>query len=118
MNRFGPGSTESTLRAACFYPKRNVPIRILDIGCGIGTHTFLLAKQFPKAQVVGIDYHAPYIEKLNQTAAKNRLTDRVHGVVMSMFDMAFEKESFDMIWAEGSIYIIGFQRGLRQWRPY
>lgn len=78
----------------------------------------MLANQFPKAHVVGIDYHAPYIEKLNQTAAKSGLTDRVHGVVMSMFDMAFEKESFDMIWAEGSIYIIGFQRGLRQWRPY
>jgi SAM-dependent methyltransferase len=31
--------------------------------------------------------------------------------------LPFEKESFDLIWAEGSIYIVGLEMGLRQWRP-
>lgn len=34
----------------------------------------------------------------------------------SMFEMPFTDESFDIIWAEGSIYLIGFERGLDEWR--
>jgi SAM-dependent methyltransferase len=33
-----------------------------------------------------------------------------------MFDIKFPDGSFDIIWAEGSIYIIGFERGLTEWR--
>jgi len=32
--------------------------------------------------------------------------------------MDFPNESFDIIWAEGSIHIIGFERGLREWRRF
>ena len=35
-----------------------------------------------------------------------------------MFDMDFPDESFDIIWSEGSIYAIGFERGLREWRLF
>ena len=30
--------------------------------------------------------------------------------------MAFPDESFDIIWAEGSIFVIGFEQGLKVWR--
>ena len=33
-----------------------------------------------------------------------------------MFNLNFEDNSFDLIWAEGSIYIIGFEEGLRKWK--
>lgn len=33
-----------------------------------------------------------------------------------MFYMDFPDESFDIVWAEGSIYAIGFERGLREWK--
>jgi SAM-dependent methyltransferase len=33
-----------------------------------------------------------------------------------MFEMKFPDGSFDIIWAEGSIYIMGFERGLKEWR--
>jgi SAM-dependent methyltransferase len=32
-----------------------------------------------------------------------------------MSEMEFPDESFDILWAEGSIYIVGFDRGLREW---
>ena len=35
-----------------------------------------------------------------------------------MFDMDFPNESFDIIWSEGSIYAIGFERGLREWKRF
>jgi ubiquinone/menaquinone biosynthesis C-methylase UbiE len=33
-----------------------------------------------------------------------------------MFEMDFPDESFDIIWGEGSISVIGFERGLKEWR--
>ena len=32
--------------------------------------------------------------------------------------MDFPDESLDIIWSEGSIWIIGFERGLREWRRF
>jgi hypothetical protein len=32
--------------------------------------------------------------------------------------LTFEKQYFDVIWAEGSIYIVGFEKGLKTWEPY
>lgn len=32
--------------------------------------------------------------------------------------LPFARQSFDLIWAEGAIYIIGFDQGLRQWQQY
>lgn len=33
-----------------------------------------------------------------------------------MFEISLPDESFDIIWAEGSISNIGFEKGLREWR--
>ena len=35
-----------------------------------------------------------------------------------MFEINFPDESFDIIWAEGSISIIGFEKGLKDWRRF
>ena len=117
MDRLGPGRAESTQRAAEFYTASKPPAEILDIGCGVGTHTFLLAQRFAQARITAIDHYAPYIDLLNQRAQAQNLSHRVRGQVISMFEMPFAEESFDLIWAEGSIYIAGFQRGLVDWKP-
>ena len=33
-----------------------------------------------------------------------------------MFNLKFEDGSFDIIWSEGAIFVIGFEKGLREWR--
>jgi SAM-dependent methyltransferase len=116
MKRFGPGSDESTTRAAKMFPVKKNSLKILDIGCGIGTHTFVIARKFPNADIIAIDTYAPHIEKLNFIAAECELADRVHGIVMSMFEMTFENESFDLIWSEGSAYIAGFSNAIKDWK--
>lgn len=116
MKRFGPGSDESTLRAIKMFPANTSRLKILDIGCGIGTHTLILAKHFPEADIIAIDNHAPHIEKLNEAAAKRGDSCRIHGIVMSMFEMTFENESFDLIWSEGAAYIAGFSHAIRDWK--
>lgn len=116
MERLGPGSAASTCRAAAFYPNPLDCRSILDIGCGTGAHTLLLAQKFPNAQITAIDIYQPHIAQLNRTAQQMGIADRVHGKVMDMFKLKLPPASFDLLWAEGAIYIIGFEQGLRQWR--
>ncbi len=118
MTRFAPGSTESTLRAMKMYKPKGKELKILDIGCGIGAHTLLLAENYPEAEITAIDIHKPHIDTLNETAKQRGVSDRVHGEVMSMFEMSFPDGYFDLIWAEGSIYIAGFSNGLRDWKRF
>ena len=48
----------------------NVGSVVLDVGCGNGFSTALLAKAFPNSRVVGFDYHEGSINAAKQQAAK------------------------------------------------
>lgn len=116
MSRMAPGSEASTQKAADLLNRRDEPLEILDIGCGNGIHSLLLAKLFPNAVITAIDNHSPFIDTLNRSAAEQGISYRVKGQVADMFHLPFEPESFDLIWSEGAIYIIGFLRGLQEWK--
>lgn len=114
LPREGPGRNRYTRQAFYILPDIDKP-RILDIGCGPGGQTMELAR-LTQGEVIGIDTHQPYVDQLTEKAKEVGLSDRVHAINCSMFDMQFPDESFDIIWAEGSIYITGFERGLMEWR--
>jgi len=91
--------------------------RILDIGCGSGVPTLELAR-LSQGEVVGIDIDQPALDKFTRKIREAGLSDRVQAVNCSIFDMDFADGSFDIIWSEGSIFVIGFERGLRQWKRF
>jgi ubiquinone/menaquinone biosynthesis C-methylase UbiE len=97
-------------------PKLDKP-RILDIGCGSGVATIELAR-LSQGEVLGIDIDQHALDKFTKKITKVGLTDRVQVVNCSIFDMDFAEESFDIIWSEGSIYVIGFKRGLHEWKRF
>ena len=116
LPREGPGDNESTNRA--FKLLKNLPAkpRILDIGCGPGMQTIELAK-LSGGQIEALDNHQPFLDQLNLSAKKEGLSNRIKTVKGDMFNLKYEKESFDLIWCEGAIFIIGFEKGLTEWRP-
>jgi len=116
LPREGPGRDKYTRKAFQMLPKTDNP-HILDIGCGPGGQTLELAR-LSNGQIVGLDTHQPYLDRLQKTIDEAGLSDRVKTVNRSMFEMDFPDESFNIIWGEGSIYIIGFERGLREWRRF
>jgi SAM-dependent methyltransferase len=115
LPREGPGDTASTHRACRSIGKLSVTGRILDVGCGPGTQTIDLAK-VTTGCITGLDVHRQYLDQLRERVRVAGLSRRVSAVRGSMFNMPFHDESFDVIWAEGAIYITGFERGLREWR--
>ena len=90
---------------------------ILDVGCGSGIPTMELAR-LSNGQVTGVDISESLLDRLSEESKKAGLSDRVKTLKCSMFDMDFPDESFDIIWAEGSIAAIGFERGLKEWRRF
>lgn len=117
MERQGPGSPEATLKALGFIDNLTDKSRIADIGCGTGGQTMTLAKH-TKGHITGLDLFPDFINIFNRNATRLNLQDRVKGIVGSMDDLPFENEELDLIWSEGAIYNIGFERGLNEWRSY
>jgi hypothetical protein len=67
-------------------------------------------------QVTAVDLYPQYLNQLQQLAAAEGVSDRITVVQADMADLPFEPESFDLIWAEGSAYIMGFGNALSKWR--
>lgn len=117
LERQGPGSPEVTLKALSFIDNLNSASFIADIGCGTGGQTRVLA-QHAAGRITGIDLFPGFIDLFNLNALKMHLNERVIGLVGSMDNLPFRNEELDLIWCEGAIYNIGFERGLREWRNY
>ncbi len=115
LPREGPGDNKSTRKA--YMMLRDLPEkpRILDIGCGPGMQTIELAK-LSGGQIVALDVHEPFLEQLKKTIQREDVTDVVEPVKGDMFNLEYADGSFDVVWSEGAIFVIGFEKGLQEWR--
>ena len=90
---------------------------ILDVGCGTGVPTIELAK-LSSGHIIGIDIDEISLELFQRKVKDNRLENQIEIIKGSFLSMDFSEESFDIIWSEGSIFVIGFLRGLKRWRQF
>lgn len=112
--RQGPGSPEMTIKALSFISNLDEKSHIADIGCGTGGQTMILA-QNTAGKITGIDLFEIFIEKFNENVEKFQLQNRVKGEIGNMEKLPFRENELDLIWSEGAIYNIGFERGLNEW---
>ena len=103
-----------TRKAFRILPKIKAP-QILDVDCGSGTPTLELAK-LSNGKVTGIDIDQSSLNKLTEKIREKGLSNKVFTERCSLLNIDFPKETFDIIWAEGVIHTIGFERGLKELR--
>lgn len=115
LPRQGPGNSTSTLKAAGLIKNFTSNSKILDIGCGSGIQTIELIKHFGGI-VCAIDNHQPYLDVLSAEALKLGFEEDMICLNADMLQPGFINEKFDLIWAEGSIYIAGFENGLASFK--
>ena len=112
----GPGSDALTLRALGSIQPLPPSPRVLDLGCGSGRQTLALARAL-RTRVLAIDNHEPFLRELERRAAGASLGPLVETRCADMGSPGLAPGTFDLVWSEGAIYILGFADGLRAWRP-
>ncbi len=116
LPRQGPGSSESTRRALSLLALQTDSPYVLDIGCGPGKQTVELAKRWPMGMITAVDTHEPYLVELEEHCRREGIQN-VYTSRESMFSLPYPEQSFEVIWSEGAIYIMGFPEGLSAWKP-
>ena len=113
LPRCGPGDNESTRRAFNVITRLPKHPSILDIGCGPGVQTIELAR-ISTGKIIALDNHQAFLDKLMKTARDEGFAENIIPKNISMLDMDFDEDTFDIIWSEGALYFMGFQDGLRR----
>lgn len=119
LPRQGVGSdavTQDALRRLRAHGLPDDP-EVLDIGCGPGCQTMVLGR-VTGGRVTAIDIHPPAVGETQRKIDAAGLGRRMRAERRSMTELdGYGEGRFDLLWAEGSIVIIGFDEGLRRWRP-
>lgn len=117
LDRQGPGSEAITQLALQFAGALNEDVHIADIGCGTGGQTFLLAKH-TRGTIKAIDLMPSFVQSMKEKVAASPYAGRIEITEGSMLELPYKEEEFDLIWAEGSIYHIGYEKGLNEFRKF
>ena len=118
QKRQGPGGDVETERALSLARiDRTTTLRIADIGCGTGASTLLLARLLD-AQITAVDFLQDFLDVLEGRAENMGLSEKVTTLCCSMDNLPIGDEEYDVIWSEGAIYNIGFERGVKDWNRY
>ena len=82
--------------AAALLHVRPEPERALDIGTGLGDGALLIAREFPRARVRGVDISSEMIRRAQDRIGLDP-EGRVAFKVADAADLPFEDESFDLV---------------------
>jgi cyclopropane fatty-acyl-phospholipid synthase-like methyltransferase len=122
LPRLAPGDEASTRRAldALFGNGLGLPaadFQVLDMGCGNGSQTLSLARELG-CRITAVDNHQPYLDELDRRAAEAGFGHLIttHCEDMNTFDPGDQR--FDLVWAEGSAFVMGVPEALKAWRGY
>ena len=118
QERQGPGGDdESRLAISLAGLDQTTPLDVLDIGCGTGASSLLLAREL-NATVTAVDFLSPFLRELDQRATSAGLSNSITTVEASMDALPFPDGSYDVIWSEGAIYNLGFENGLKSIKDF
>lgn len=114
LPRQAPGSDGSTLHLLEL--AGNPTGKGLEIGCGQGRASLLLAGS--GIELIATDTHQPFLDELDSAARLQGISNKLTTRNMPMERLSFPEASFNLIWSEGSAYIMGWERAIRSWKQY
>jgi SAM-dependent methyltransferase len=114
LPREGVGSDATTRRLLGLAGSLPAEPRALDIGCGPGRASLVLATA--GARVTAVDLHEPFLRRARRAAADAGLTSRIAVVRASMSALPHPDGAFDLLWCEGAAYLMGVDPAMDAWR--
>ena len=122
VTRFAAPPNETKLRQKAISIIKNIPQRILDLGCGTGSSTLMLKQVFSDAEVTGLDISPYMLVMAEYKGKKNDLAiDWQQGLAeaTSFPDDEFDLISVAFLFHETPVHISQaiLQEGLRLLKP-
>ncbi len=118
LPRLGPGDEASTLKALNLlgvvgprHKDATRPAKILDVGCGNGTQTIVLARHL-QGPILAVDSHQPFLDELQRRARAAGVSDRIQVALRDMRSLNPSDGPFDLVWSESALFVMGFREGL------
>lgn len=120
LPRLAPGDDAVTRRALDLLfdgglGRLSSDFRVLDVGCGNGSQTLCLARELG-CRVTALDNHQPYLDELQRRAQAEGLSHLIQLRCADMNTLGDGEGEYDLVWAEGSAFVMGIPRALRAWR--
>src|SRR5581483_3957758 len=115
--RGGPGSDACTAEALARIPPIPASAKVLDLGCGSGWQTLVLARTLC-AKIIAIDHHLPSLDKLRASAVAEGVESLIEIRHADFASLDVPPGSIDLVWSEGAAYVLGFEESLSRWRPF
>lgn len=115
LPRQGPGDDDSTRRALSCCARLPDHPALLDLGCGPGKQTLVLAEALG-GPITAVDSNQEYLDQLAASAEARGLRNQIIPMLGDMANLPFAPGSFDLIWSEGAAYIMGVECALRAWK--
>lgn len=116
LSRQGPGSERSTRKALSLLPPLPETGTVLDLGCGTGASTLVVADALPRP-VLASDINPAALETLQRRARTAGLENRISTFVAPADTTGQPSNSAALIWCEGAIFTVGIETALRHWHP-
>lgn len=120
MPRLGPGDDALTAKALDIVlaaALRGRPVadaahwRVLDLGCGTGPQTFVLARRFD-GPILAVDTYQPFLDEMMRRARVAGVAGKIKPQLADMGALTPDEGAYDLIWCEGALYCMGFREGL------
>ncbi|NBD17360.1 MAG: methyltransferase domain-containing protein [Cyanobacteria bacterium] len=113
LENLAPGDDASTEYALNLLPHHNFEL-IVDVGCGTGRHTLVLAEKL-RTLIHAIDLYEFFLSDLMKKARSRHLQSFIQTHCMDMNEIPKTFQNIDLLWSEGSAYAIGFRHALNTW---
>lgn len=114
LDRMAPGSAASTRKALSLVDGLPAAPRIVEFGAGAGAATLVLAES-TRGTVTAVDRSSGALERLTRRARNAGLGDRICPIRADMRAPLLPASAFDLVWAEGAAYVMGFARAIETW---
>jgi ubiquinone/menaquinone biosynthesis C-methylase UbiE len=84
--------------------------KILDVGCGTGVPTLMIAEKF-NGKITAVDTDTKSIVVFREKIKELNLANRITLSNSSLFDIKVKNNQYDLILAEGLLNVVGFRKG-------
>ena len=99
----------------CSYIGVKENMTVLDVGCGSGFFTRLVAENMTAGRVVGVDIDAVHIDAAKKIIGADGLTERIEFITADALALPFADDSFDLVTSQTFFNVVkGSEKALAE----